>query len=688
MRLSLACVTAAIIAVCPPAWSATLEIVPEPNAGVQDGATIPLGSLDLGVAQEGSVAALRRIFRDTGGTGAMLAVLPQILDQDETLHVARTLLALAQAATGNLDWAQQNLSLVEEAELQIPEVDMLRALLARETGDLQAARTHVARALAAAPEHAYAFHIRATLALAEGDTGAALQDFEAATRYGPDSALYWSNLGVALLNFGAVEAAADALGRAVSLEPGQCPTLIGLALLRTQEGKVQDATERLEDCLVADPNNAVAAQTLLSTHLRSGNVAAARESFGRFRRLIPNDRVWDATLSLREGRYDRVIETLQAGGLDALGQGLAQGKIVQGAAHLALGERPEARAAFQAAMALEGAPITAQVGLVALDIAEGTAPDVTAATNGADPAIDAFFAALAAPQSRLRSFEAAEDVLPGMTFVGLTPEHVDRALPPEHVRSVAQSMFLLLLEAPHAAQRLLTDLDYDLPYPVLSGYLQAYAAAKSGQTDADRQVALLERVTAAAPGFHAAQVMLAETLLLQNRPASALRAYAAAVETRATPATLLRVGLLAEATGNDGQAEQAYRQFASLAPDSPIALNQLAWFLTSRGQKLDEAQTLASRANEIRPGNASILDTLGWIAYLAKDYETALTYLREANEVSNGQNAEIRFHLAQAEMAAGNRVEALLHFEALDANEGTPLPFASEVKAALAQLKN
>ncbi|MEM9269549.1 MAG: tetratricopeptide repeat protein, partial [Pseudomonadota bacterium] len=538
-----------------------------PDGGVEDGASIPLGTLDLGVAEEGTVSALRRIFRETGSTGAMLAVVPKVLEEDDTLHVARTLLALGEVSDGQLEAAQTNLSRIEEAELEIPEVDMLRAMLARESGDIAAARTNIARALAADPEHAYAFHIRATLALAEGDTGAALQDFEAATRFSPEGALYWSNLGVILTQFGAVEAAADALNRAVTIEPGSCPTLVGLSILRRQEGKAAAAVGRLNECLDADPNNTAAAELLVSTQIQMGDITGARESFGRVRRLLPDDALWDAALSLREGQFARVSEGLEI----SPSRDAAQGLILAGASALAQGNLDQARTQLSAALEADPAAVTAQVGLFALDLAQGSTPQFDTASGGVDPQIDAFYRALSRTDGRLPDIEAAENILPGMTFDGLRAQDTDRALTPDHVQALAKAMFLLLLDAPHGAQSVLAELEYDLPYPALSGYLQAFAAAKSGQTDMATQTALLEQVTAAAPGFFAAQVMYAETLLQQNRPGTALNAYKAAAQTRETGPVLLRIGLLGEATGDDATAEDGYRRFAALEPNSHIA---------------------------------------------------------------------------------------------------------------------
>lgn len=47
-------------------------------------------------------------------------------------------------------------------------------------------------------------------------------------------------------------------------------------------------------------------------------------------------------------------------------------------------------------------------------------------------------------------------------------------------------------------------------------------------------------------------------------------------------------------------------------PNSPIALNNLGYFLVERGSQLDEAVDLIKKALRIDPKNQSYIDSLGW----------------------------------------------------------------------------
>jgi len=53
--------------------------------------------------------------------------------------------------------------------------------------------------------------------------------------------------------------------------------------------------------------------------------------------------------------------------------------------------------------------------------------------------------------------------------------------------------------------------------------------------------------------------------------------------------------------GRDGEAESAYRSALEAEPNNPRAYNNLAWLLCARGEELEEAEFLASRAIILAP---------------------------------------------------------------------------------------
>lgn len=91
---------------------------------------------------------------------------------------------------------------------------------------------------------------------------------------------------------------------------------------------------------------------------------------------------------------------------------------------------------------------------------------------------------------------------------------------------------------------------------------------------------------------------------------------------------------------SDGLYEEALR----LDPDNHLVLNNFAYSLAERNLQLERALTMAAKAVEAQPDNASYLDTIGWIYYRLGRYQEAETYVKRA--ISTGEvNAVVYEHL-------------------------------------------
>ncbi|HVK62564.1 MAG TPA: tetratricopeptide repeat protein [Bdellovibrionales bacterium] len=77
------------------------------------------------------------------------------------------------------------------------------------------------------------------------------------------------------------------------------------------------------------------------------------------------------------------------------------------------------------------------------------------------------------------------------------------------------------------------------------------------------------------------------------------------------------------------------------------ALNFLAYSYAEAGIQLEEAEKLAQRALELQPGDAYILDTLGWIQFKRGDVTTAIRTLEAAYKAQPDESV-IAEHLADA----------------------------------------
>ncbi|MBT3801552.1 MAG: tetratricopeptide repeat protein [Bacteroidetes bacterium] len=94
----------------------------------------------------------------------------------------------------------------------------------------------------------------------------------------------------------------------------------------------------------------------------------------------------------------------------------------------------------------------------------------------------------------------------------------------------------------------------------------------------------------------------------------------------------------------------------------PFVLNNYAYYLSLRKDKLEKAKTMSAKSLEIDPDNPAYLDTYGWILYLNGEYAEAKEYIERALKVKPW-DADILEHLGDSCYQLGLIEEALKHWE-------------------------
>lgn len=97
--------------------------------------------------------------------------------------------------------------------------------------------------------------------------------------------------------------------------------------------------------------------------------------------------------------------------------------------------------------------------------------------------------------------------------------------------------------------------------------------------------------------------------------------------------------------------DQELERLLGIEPNSPTYLNAYAYTLATQNRRLNDARQLAERANVLAPDQPAILDTLGLVAFLQKDYDNAVSALQKA--LSFGDNLNIALRLVRVYQAKG-----------------------------------
>ncbi len=83
--------------------------------------------------------------------------------------------------------------------------------------------------------------------------------------------------------------------------------------------------------------------------------------------------------------------------------------------------------------------------------------------------------------------------------------------------------------------------------------------------------------------------------------------------------------------------DENFEKALKIKPDEVFLLNNYAYYLSVRNEKLDKAEQMSKKTIEKEPTNYTYLDTYAWILYMQKDYKKALIYIKKS--IDNGGNS-------------------------------------------------
>ncbi|HNH82138.1 MAG TPA: tetratricopeptide repeat protein [Acidobacteriota bacterium] len=160
-------------------------------------------------------------------------------------------------------------------------------------------------------------------------------------------------------------------------------------------------------------------------------------------------------------------------------------------------------------------------------------------------------------------------------------------------------------------------------------YLEAFSLSKLGEVN--KAVELLEKMLGSNAEDADVYQTLGSLLMEAGRLEDAEKAARRALQfDQKNTESLVLLSSIQDRRKMYKESEETLRQVLAIDPDNPTALNNLGYFLTERGEKLDEALLLIQRAVNIEPTNSSFLDSLGWLYFKRSQYDQARQYIEQA----------------------------------------------------------
>ncbi len=110
------------------------------------------------------------------------------------------------------------------------------------------------------------------------------------------------------------------------------------------------------------------------------------------------------------------------------------------------------------------------------------------------------------------------------------------------------------------------------------------------------------------------------------------------------------------------KSDDAYEKALKLQPDNVFVLNNYAYYLSLRKVKLEQAATMAAKANELSPDQATFQDTYAWILFQQGKYSDALVWITKALEIE--ENGELLEHQGDILFKLNRTADALKAWKA------------------------
>jgi tetratricopeptide (TPR) repeat protein len=175
------------------------------------------------------------------------------------------------------------------------------------------------------------------------------------------------------------------------------------------------------------------------------------------------------------------------------------------------------------------------------------------------------------------------------------------------------------------------------------------SSAYLGKNKYDEAVRVLEPAVKAVPEDFRVNFFLGIAYTRLNRQTDAVRVLERArqIDPTSVDATA-QLAMVYDNLKMHAESDSLYEAALRLKPDNPLVLNNYAYSLAVRNERLERALEMSRRAVGTDPENASYLDTIGWVYFRLGRYTEAEEHIARA--LSKGEaNAEVLEHMGDVQ---------------------------------------
>ncbi len=561
-----------------------------------------------------------------------------------------------------------------------------KAMILRIEKDDTAAIQVVDQAIALNDGHPFPWNIKGRIQFDQGLYKEAIESFQTAVKHEPDFITGQVNLGAAFYTIGDYQASVRHFLFAIEGNPDSDNARYGLGLTYEKMGQSAAAIASMEKTLEINPEHQPALQELSALYLKTRQYQKALETGKTMQRqnlAAAFEVMGTASLHL-ENPTDAIKFLQSAEGLSAdylLGISLMAGDRLDDAL-------AKMEAVLEKAPGHFGAYFARSVIKLALSHTLSLDRDLKTGWGDHIDTVIYFVRGSARFLNQDRpgaytDWQRSKGMVQGFSLEGVSQNDIEKAMTLKEIPCMNLGVFYYINNLFSFA---MAEFNKGLQFNKHS-LLINYWAGQTQLSLGGRKAAFsyFEAAAKQAPDFFTAHYVLGEISFLQGDQATAENFYKQALAVKHDPGVLVKLGLLKEKKGQLDEAEAYYEAMITHFPELFIGYNQLAWLYARQGINLEKAMELAGKADALQPGNASILDTIGWIHFQKKAYQTSLKFLEQAQKI-DPTNPSIHYHIGAVHASLDNHENSISNIQkALDM--GTDFDEREEAVKLLDQLK-
>ena len=574
---------------------------------------------------------------------AVLAVQPRF---SEAVYLNGVLMA----RHGKFAEAAIQLGKLDTANIRSPQALYYQGLIAARLGQTESAAEYARRYNAMVPADPEGRRLLAETELAAKRPERALPVLEKAMADGQNDAATLDLLGRTYIALGNRPAALATFSSAAGLAPDDPNILAHLGLSQMQSGEARDATASLERSLAAAPGSTPAAEALVAASIDVGDIPKAQAALAKLRAQAgETEMVGVLTGMIRfrsndlEGAQAAFTETLRAfpGSVDAK-LNLARVLIRTNRRAAGVAMMGELLAKNPTNMLVLGDYLQ----ILAQDNQLPTAVQALEAARKADPKQPLFASMLSDTYVAMGNQDRAITMLAGIAPPDQLPPillgplaraqvaagRIDdakntyrtllAATPGDLVNRSAQVALLLTKGDTDGARASLRDALAAQPGNFRT--MSAMVSVELGAKGLDAALKLADELRADLKNMPFVSLLKGDLLMRVNRPADAARVLQQEFDAAPAPLLMLRLGAALVAAGQEDVAAQKLRAWVQDHPDTPDAAQMLAQ-LDIKAKRYADAQTHLAMVLDKRPDSPLALNNLAWVYHLVGDNRARAT---------------------------------------------------------------